>query len=285
MELQSGRFEAVGTRRIGGHRVSDDIAAGALAFLTRPGTNGSPTWGERCTARHPSIPQSRPGRFLPAPSIPVRLPQSYPSEPDSARISRSFISQGSRATNQVGVNGRLDRQRSTCPCQQSAALSDHPIHGSVEIHHSERGSGGPHGNEGCDRTRRGDLNLVNRWSPSLSTHTFTILSGIETAHQQRPFGMVRERSESKPPGAIEKVNMSRCHCKPNGINCVHYPPSHSILPKSLGACIGSARPRAKPTRANTGRRRHQTAHLPNCICINKHARATIISTLLIGHTS
>lgn len=271
MEIQSGRFEAVGTRRVGGHRVGDDIAAGALAFLTGPETDGSPTWDERCTARHPSIPQSRPGRFLPAPSILVQLPQSYPSEPDSARISRSFVSQGSRATNQVGVNGRLDRQRSTCPCQESAALSDYPIHGAVEIHHSEGGSRGPHGNEGCDRTRRGDLNLVNRWSPSLSTHNSTIPSGRETAHQQRPFGTVRERSKSKPPGAIVKVNMPCCRCKPNGISCVHYPPSHSIPPRSLGACIGSARPRAKPTGANMGRRRHQIAHLPNCIRINEHS--------------
>lgn len=43
------------------------------------------------------------------------------------------------------------------PGEKGPSLSDHPVHGPIELNNSKRGDGRSDGNERSDRTRRRDL--------------------------------------------------------------------------------------------------------------------------------
>lgn len=118
-------------------------------------------------------------------------------------LARCSPFRASNTTNQVGVDSRLDRQRPACPCQQSAALSNHPIHRAIEIHHSEGGRRGPHGDKSCNRACRRDLSMVSQYPKLYASSKLCLPSDREKALQQQPFGTVRERSVSRPPAACQ----------------------------------------------------------------------------------
>jgi len=91
LEAESGRFEAVGTRRVRGHGVSDHIAINHV--LVAPETCecvGIHTWGAQYIARLPSVRLSRAARCQPVLLSLCLLLRSYPNETSSARISLEF---------------------------------------------------------------------------------------------------------------------------------------------------------------------------------------------------
>lgn len=167
------------------------------------------------------------------------------------------------ATNQVGVDSWLDGQGPACPCQQSATLSNHPIHGAIEVHNREGCRRRPNGNEGCDGACRGDLDFGEQlhcgFTPSFKQDVSYLL--IKERHAQRRPAEGFEDAQRR-----NHLSQSKFSAMPNRIvpipnEYIHYPPCHSTPPMFPGVCTSSATPKAIPRGVNMERRRHRSAHL------------------------